>query len=259
MKTGNGSAPAATTADGMILLIDRHDLTRHCLKALLGRSLAGLNVAAVARVADAAAHTAEPVKAVVVKLQDNRNELPDMLRRIRELGGSLGTAPVMVVMHQEARGLTTEVLDLGLRGCVGPAVSAADLAMALRLIINGALFIGPGVLLDEPAANNDHYTAPVTLPHPLPVTSGGTALTRRELEVLAHLREGKPNKIIAHELRISESTVKVHVSRILRKLRATNRTEAACANDDAEVFAHNAAAGPLRPQTAPPPPSAQTH
>ena len=54
------------------------------------------------------------------------------------------------------------------------------------------------------------------------------SLTPRESEVLARLREGKPNKIIAHELQISESTVKVFVRRILMKLHASNRTEVAC-------------------------------
>lgn len=259
MKTGNGSAPAIKVADGLVLLIDRHDLTRHCLRTLLGRGLTELDVTAVARIADAAPHAAEPVKAIVLKLQTNRKDLPDMLRRIRDLGGSLRTAPVMVVMHEQANGFTPEILGLGLRGCVGPAVSATDLAMALRLIINGALFIGPGMLLDEPATDTVHHGAPVLLPRPVPVTTGGAALTRRELEVLAHLREGKPNKIIAHELRISESTVKVHVSRILRKLRATNRTEAACTNEDVEIFTQNAAHS-LRPHAAlPSPPSAHTH
>jgi DNA-binding NarL/FixJ family response regulator len=52
-------------------------------------------------------------------------------------------------------------------------------------------------------------------------------LTPRESEVLARPRQGKPNKIIAHELEISESTVKVFVRRILMKLHALNRTEVA--------------------------------
>jgi DNA-binding NarL/FixJ family response regulator len=54
-----------------------------------------------------------------------------------------------------------------------------------------------------------------------------TPLTLRESEVLACLRQGKPNKIIAHELRISENTVEVFVRRVLMKLHATNRTELA--------------------------------
>ncbi|KJS35800.1 MAG: hypothetical protein VR70_15035 [Rhodospirillaceae bacterium BRH_c57] len=258
MKTGNGTSPTGATEDGVILLVDRHDLIRHCLKTLLGRSLVGLTVAAVASVADAAEHATTPIQAVVLRLEGNPADLPDVLRRIRDLEGAFATAPVMVLMNQRASGFTTEALSLGVRGCVGPAVSATDLAMALRLIINGALFIGPGVLLDDTPTANDRGSASAILPQPTPVTSGGAALTRREIEVLTHLREGKPNKIIAHELRISESTVKVHVSRILRKLRATNRTEAACANEDPEYLAQNTA-GLLCPLPAQPAPSAHTH
>ena len=53
------------------------------------------------------------------------------------------------------------------------------------------------------------------------------SLTPRELEVLALLREGKPNKVVAHALDIRESTVNVFVQRIFRKLRVSNRTQLA--------------------------------
>ena len=53
------------------------------------------------------------------------------------------------------------------------------------------------------------------------------SLTTRQIAVLSHLQQGKANKIIAHELRMSESTVKVHVRNIMRKMGATNRTQAA--------------------------------
>lgn len=52
------------------------------------------------------------------------------------------------------------------------------------------------------------------------------ALTSRQMAVLAQLRQGKANKLIAHELSMSESTVKVHVRNIMRKMGATNRTQA---------------------------------
>ena len=52
-------------------------------------------------------------------------------------------------------------------------------------------------------------------------------LTPRELSVIDLLREGKPNKLIAARLDMQESTVKVHVRNILKKLNATNRTHAA--------------------------------
>jgi len=52
-------------------------------------------------------------------------------------------------------------------------------------------------------------------------------LSRQELKVLHALANGDPNKIIAHHLSISESTVKVHLKAIFRKLGTTNRTKAA--------------------------------
>jgi DNA-binding NarL/FixJ family response regulator len=52
-------------------------------------------------------------------------------------------------------------------------------------------------------------------------------LTLRQMAVLSHLQQGKANKIIAHELGMSESTVKVHVRNIMRRMDATNRTQAA--------------------------------
>jgi DNA-binding NarL/FixJ family response regulator len=51
--------------------------------------------------------------------------------------------------------------------------------------------------------------------------------TRREAQVLEQLQQGKANKVIAYELNISESTVKVHVRNIMKKLHATNRTQVA--------------------------------
>jgi DNA-binding NarL/FixJ family response regulator len=51
-------------------------------------------------------------------------------------------------------------------------------------------------------------------------------LTPRELDVLARLAEGLPNKAIAHALGISDQTVKFHVAAIIGKLGATNRTDA---------------------------------
>jgi len=52
--------------------------------------------------------------------------------------------------------------------------------------------------------------------------------TRRELELLNLLRQGMQNKRIAYELGISQSTVKAHLRNIMMKLKAKNRTEAAC-------------------------------
>jgi DNA-binding NarL/FixJ family response regulator len=58
------------------------------------------------------------------------------------------------------------------------------------------------------------------------ITAGIRSLTARELDVLRLLMRGLQNKEIAHELVVTERTVKFHVSSILTKLGAGNRTEA---------------------------------
>lgn len=52
-------------------------------------------------------------------------------------------------------------------------------------------------------------------------------LSGREFEILRHLASGRPNKVIANDLNITEATVKVHVKGVLRKIGAANRTQAA--------------------------------
>ena len=58
-------------------------------------------------------------------------------------------------------------------------------------------------------------------------THNETSFTPREIEVLHRLRQGLQNKIIAYELGISESTVKVHLRNVMKKLHASNRTQVA--------------------------------
>jgi DNA-binding NarL/FixJ family response regulator len=60
---------------------------------------------------------------------------------------------------------------------------------------------------------------------PLSPKPGG--ITARELAVVRAIQHGKPNKVIAYELNMCESTVKVHVRNIMKKLNAKNRTDLA--------------------------------
>ena len=62
---------------------------------------------------------------------------------------------------------------------------------------------------------------------PNAVSIDGANLSARELEILQRLIAGLPNKVISRQLSISEATVKVHVKAVLRKLRVSNRTQAA--------------------------------
>ena len=58
----------------------------------------------------------------------------------------------------------------------------------------------------------------------------------RQLEVLEGLKQGKQNKIIAHELNMCESTVKVHIRILMKKLKARNRTQVVLLTSNIQVL-----------------------
>src|SRR4029077_8592377 len=93
---------------------------------------------------------------------------------------------------------------------------------ALRLISAGGTFVPAGALRSTAAKLYDQRPEGERQRR-----SDGLDLTPRELSVIDLLREGKPNKLIAARLDMQESTVKVHVRSILKKLNAANRTHAA--------------------------------
>ena len=77
----------------------------------------------------------------------------------------------------------------------------------IRLVKVGGTYVPPSGLHPQGRARQDRT----------PKTEINEQFTPRQLAVLEHLTQGKANKIIAYELRISESTVKVHVRHIMKK------------------------------------------
>ena len=108
-----------------------------------------------------------------------------------------------------------------------PSSLCADLAVAaIQLVLAGGIFAPERLITDYCRSRND--PGHQMLPKPAAIGAchvAVNALTTREMEVSTRLQQGKPNKIIAYELHISESTVKVHMRNIMKKLNATNRTQ----------------------------------
>lgn len=107
----------------------------------------------------------------------------------------------------------------GVRGYIPSALEPSMVMQAIRLVLAGGTFIPPGVLAADAdpggtgEPDKDGFAPP-------------SELTPRQTEVFGLLRQGKSNKVIAYELGMQESTVKVHVRQIMRKLKAINRTHA---------------------------------
>ncbi len=108
--------------------------------------------------------------------------------------------------------------DQPVRGLLPQSVQASELAAAVQAVQAGLTVVHPVSLRD--AEGEDSTEIPVAVEN---------LLTPREIEVLRRVAEGLPNKIIAHEMSISEHTVKFHVAQILSKLQAGSRTEAVTA------------------------------
>jgi len=111
----------------------------------------------------------------------------------------------------------SEAIRLGARGYLSPGVSLEVTVHALKLIRAGGVYVPANLL----GAGRPHDGAGPSDQQLLNLFSP------RELEVARAMRKGQPNKVIAVELNMSESTVKVHVRNIIKKLKVKNRTEVA--------------------------------
>jgi DNA-binding NarL/FixJ family response regulator len=147
---------------------------------------------------------------------------PELLGKMTLLRRHMSRVPLVVLSDRDDVDEIVEAIEHGVRGYIPTSLEPAEAAAALQCVAAGGTFVPASAMIklaQDRQCRSSHLGERETGPF--------EHLTPREREVLARLRQGKPNKIIAHELKISESTVKVFVSRILMKLRASNRTEVA--------------------------------
>ena len=118
-----------------------------------------------------------------------------------------GDAAIVIVTGVEPGPEALDLLRAGARGYVHKRTSSDELVRVLRFVLDGGTHI-PQVVLTS-------------------TQRGEVSLTPRQREVLALLAKGSSNKDIANALGISEATVRVHVSSVMRALDVENRTQAA--------------------------------
>ena len=205
-----------------ILLIDDHTLFRSGVKALLQRQ-PDFEVVGEASDGLEGVKLVEQVEADVVLLD---LDMPSMngreaLEQIRETHPNLAVLMLTVSEDCEALG---ECLKLGARRYLLKKIDQDFLLRSIRAAYNGDSVISPQMmtkfvnrLSERPEAARTRQ-AQGTDP---------TVLTRRERQTLAWLARGVSNKEIARALNLAESTVKVHVQSILRKLNLSSRVQAA--------------------------------
>ena len=136
---------------------------------------------------------------------------------LKDLSEFSSGRPIIVLASTNDAKLARAVIDCGAKGFI-PVTMGFEIAIeVMRFVLAGGAYVPP-----------DHLLAPdrVSLQAPTPL-SRPNLLTSRELAVVRAIQEGKSNKVIAHELNMCLSTVKVHVRNVMRKMNAKNRTDVA--------------------------------
>lgn len=124
---------------------------------------------------------------------------------------------VAIVSAEENKQLVLQALALGAVGYVPKSLPKQDLGKAIEQILTGDLYMPADLLRQASTPQSGNHQLHDTL----------KALTRKQLLVLEQLAQGCSNKQIGEALNLSESTIKTHVSEILRRLGVDNRVQAA--------------------------------
>jgi DNA-binding NarL/FixJ family response regulator len=146
-----------------------------------------------------------------------------------ETMASLPGVPVLVLSGTEDSRLMRELLSLGVQGFIPKAYSPEVMLSAVRLVLSGGVYVPPMMLLEGSAAPEISAASRAETIASLEERLR-KLLTERQIDVLRLLSQGKPNKVIARDLGISEGTVKIHLAAIFRALNVRNRVEAVVAS-----------------------------
>ncbi len=207
-----------------LLVVDDHTLFRRGLVALLATE-GDLVVAGEAADAGEATRRARELQPDVILLD---NHLPGVTG-IAALAGLKEAAPaarVLMLTVSEDEADLAGALRAGAQGYVLKTIDGDRLAQAIRGTMRGESVVSPemtGKLVQalRAAASGDAAAAGAAPEDPL------ARLSPREREILGHIARGASNKAIARALDIAETTVKIHVQHILRKLGLSSRVQAA--------------------------------
>src|ERR1700722_8439443 len=159
-------------------------------------------------------HLLTSAQLIILSLaEDNTEVSANALKVLSTLAPKI---PVIVLAYSDDSELAKSAIFHGAKGYIPVTMGFEITIAAVRFVLAGGTYAPmdcllsrdpPGVMLSQPPGP-DH-------------------LTGRELAVIRAIQKGKSNKVIAYDLNMCESTVKVHIRNVMRKLEAKNRTDVA--------------------------------
>jgi len=152
----------------------------------------------------------------------------DGLRTIAEFGKMRPELPVIILSSSENPADVRAALANGALGYVPKSAAEHTLLSAVRVVLNGDVYVPPFVLLQTKSRPMADQKVEQGSDRPI--------LTERQIEVLQRISAGQLNKVIAVELGLSERTVKSHITAIFRALNVMNRSQAAAVAREAGLI-----------------------
>jgi two-component system, NarL family, response regulator len=143
----------------------------------------------------------------------------DGLETCRQFQQYYPDLPVLILTSHPGKNLVLSLIETGAKGYCQKGIDSTQLILAIKSLSTGATWW-------DPHASHQIYTA-INRLEPTPLLANELKLTKRELEVLALIANGRTNQQIAELLFITTGTVRVHVHAILHKLNVSDRTQAA--------------------------------
>lgn len=197
-------------------IIDERALDRECLSQSLVSHGLEMTIVLFNSIETWMAKYAEASSGVLINVGSHDVTEPRIEEEIRTLLTRFPDLPVIILSDSHDLRQVLTALELGVRGFIPSAVGIAVCVKAISLALSGGIFISTESLpelrrLMSVADQQERKRAEI--------------FTYREEDVIAMLKLGKANKIIAYELDLQESTVKVHIRNIMKKLKVRNRTE----------------------------------
>lgn len=204
-----------------IVLVDDQAIVREGLRSLLSPE-PDMSVVGEAGSGQAALAIVPRLDPDIV-LMDVRMPGLDGLTTLEKLKAIAPDISVIMVTLYDDPDYLYRAVSAGAAGYILKDATRDELVRAVRLTASGGSIVSPSMLRDLLGRISEM----ITLPTPPAACPPEMSLTKREIEVLRCVAEGKTNQEIADELIVSPTTIKTHVQNILQKLGASDRTQAA--------------------------------
>ena len=197
-----------------VLIVDDHALIRDGLRAILSSAFPTCAIAEAGSFAEALGQLEALPDPDLVLLDLN---IPDAQRfsALEQLRADFPSLPVVMVSGSYDRVTVRDALAAGAAGFLPKTLDRVTILDAIGQVLEGEIYV-PGELQSDPVADEEDEKIRKLI----------DSLTPQQRVVLGHVVAGRLNKQIAHELDISMTTVKAHVSAILCKLNVFSRTQA---------------------------------